>query len=627
MRGLRATIPALLALLLPAGASAAQLSMVEAGGPEFPDRSYVLQVDPPVALDERAVGVRENGEPVQGLEVSSASDSGAGEFGSVLVIDASLSVKGEAIAAAMKAARAFAAHRASGQQLGVIAFNSGHDAVLPLTTDESAIEKALSRPPRLAAGTHLYDAVAAAVSLLGDGGVDAGSVVVLSDGADTGSEASEEAVVREAAVTGVRIFVVGLESGHFDPGQLSGLTRAGEYATATDPRNLEPIFSRFGAQRASEHLIRYRSSAAAGERVTVEARVDGVPGRARTSYEAPGGGPPVAVESADASGFWGSTKAMVGVALLIALLIGAAVLAAIGPRRESVVERLARFGVIGGDPGPEQALPARRDAGARAGGPLAAIERPLEGRDWWQRFEESLDVAEIEVSAIKIVVATVVATLLAIVLIAVLAPFPLLAFLALLIPVAVRAVIDRKLRAVRERFAEDLADNLQVVASAIRVGHSMVGALAVLVEEATGPARDEFRRIVAAERVGVPLEDSIREVARRMASRDMEQLALVAIIQRETGGNTAEIIDRAVETIRERAELRRMMSSLTAQGRLSRGIVTALPLVLLAAISLINPSYMAPLFNTSGGQIMLLIGGTLVLVGSLAIKRIVDVRV
>jgi tight adherence protein B len=155
----------------------------------------------------------------------------------------------------------------------------------------------------------------------------------------------------------------------------------------------------------------------------------------------------------------------------------------------------------------------------------------------------------------------------------------------------------------------------------------MVGALGVLIEEASEPAKEEFRRIVAGERVGVPLEEAIREVARRMENRDMEQLALVAIIQRETGGNTAEIIDRAVETIRERTELRRMMATLTAQGRLSRGIITALPIGLLLILSLLNPEYIAPLFKTGGGEAMLVVTAVMVTVGSLVIKRIVDVRV
>jgi tight adherence protein B len=519
------------------------------------------------------------------LPVGVAAAPSAAESASLLVIDASSSVRGEAIEEAMKAARAFAAHRAPAQPLGAIAFNSRRQLLLPLTTDGSAIGEALSSPPTLADGTRLYDAVAAAVAQLHRAGAGAGSVVVFSDGADTGSAASEDTVVREAAAAGVRIFVVGLESASFDPSALRGLARGGEYATATSPRRLEPIFSRFGARLAAPR-----------------------PERA-------GGG-----------GFWGSAAAMVTAVLAIALLLGVAVLAAARPRREPLARRLARFGVPEAEPEPQEAPTALRDAGL-SGGPLAAVERPLKEKERWRRFEEELDVAQIEMPAIEIVAATVAATLLAMILIAAVAPFALLALFGLLIPPVVRALLDRRVRAVREKFADSLADNLQVVASAIRAGHSMVGALAVLVEEAAEPAREEFRRVVAAERVGVPLEDAIREAARRMANRDMEQLALVAIIQRETGGNTAEIIDRAVETIRERAELRRMMSTLTAQGRLSRGIITALPVVLLIAISALNPDYIAPLFNTAGGQIMLVLAGALIAAGSLAIKRIVDVRV
>jgi tight adherence protein B len=624
-----ALLPALALLAAPAAAgAAAQLSVSPAGKPEFPRRAWVLQIDPPVALSPGEVEVRENGRPVRGLEVSSARGSATGEFASVLVIDSSLSMRGAAIREAMTAARAFAAHRAARQELGAIGFNGGHRLLLPLSSEEGQIEAALAAPPKLGAGTHLYDAVDAAVSLLENEGVEAGSVVVLSDGADTGSRIGEQALVRRAAEAGVRIYVVGLEGGSFDPATLRELASGGEYATATAPGQLAPIFARFGAERASEHLIRYRSPAGIAEPVSVEVRVDGMPGVARARYVTPGG-LPVPAPSGPAPappGFWGSTGAMIGAGALISLLLAAAVFAAIRPRRESVVARLARLGVA---PRGEAGAPAETEAGSGGkapGGPLASFERAFGGGERWRRLEERLDVAAIEVPAVEIVVGTVAVTLLAMVLIAALAPFALLALLALFVPAAVHAAIERRARRVRQRFADDLADNLQVVASAIRSGHSMVGALAVVAEEASGPAQEEFRAIVAAERVGLPLEDSIRESARRMDSRDMEQLALVAIVQRETGGNTAEVLDRAVETIRERAELRRMMASLTAQGRLSRAIVTALPIFLLIALSVINPGYLAPLFQTTGGQILLTVAAGMVVAGSLAIKRIVEVK-
>jgi tight adherence protein B len=112
-----------------------------------------------------------------------------------------------------------------------------------------------------------------------------------------------------------------------------------------------------------------------------------------------------------------------------------------------------------------------------------------------------------------------------------------------------------------------------------------------------------------------------------MNSRDFEHVALVAALQRETGGNTAEVIDAVTETIRERLDLRRLVHTLTAQGRLSGWIVSALPVALLVLISLVNPHYIHPLFHRTAGVIGLGFGAVMLVTGFLVIRRIVDVKV
>jgi tight adherence protein B len=179
----------------------------------------------------------------------------------------------------------------------------------------------------------------------------------------------------------------------------------------------------------------------------------------------------------------------------------------------------------------------------------------------------------------------------------------------------------------RALFAEQLPDNLQVLGSAIRAGHSFVGALSVVAEEAPEPSRTEFKNVVADEQLGVPLEDALQVVVERMDSRDLEQVALVAALQRQRGANVSEVLERVAETIRARAALRRMVKALTAQGRMARWIVSALPAVLLAAISALNPRYVAPLFASPTGRALLFVAGVLVVAGSLVIKRIVDIKV
>ena len=145
-------------------------------------------------------------------------------------------------------------------------------------------------------------------------------------------------------------------------------------------------------------------------------------------------------------------------------------------------------------------------------------------------------------------------------------------------------MIRRKLRAAPGRSSPISSPaSLQVLASALRSGHSFNGALGVVVDNAREPAQSRARRGCSQDdRLGVPPEEAIRQLARRMANRDIEQVALLAELQRTSGGNSAEILDTVVETIRERAELRRLVRTLTAQGRMARWILTALPIVLTA---------------------------------------------
>jgi tight adherence protein B len=201
------------------------------------------------------------------------------------------------------------------------------------------------------------------------------------------------------------------------------------------------------------------------------------------------------------------------------------------------------------------------------------------------------------------------------------------AVLGLGVPFVVRALLKRKLRKTREAFADQLPDSLQVLASALRAGHSLIGALAVVVDESAEPSKREFGRIVTDEQLGVPLEEALDRVAQRMASRDLDQVSVVAELQRRTGSNSAEVLDRVTETVRERFALRRLVSGLTAQGRMSRWVLTCLPLGLMLVIALLNPGYLHPLLHTGFGKFLLVLGAIMVTCGSLIIKRIVEIEV
>jgi tight adherence protein B len=136
-----------------------------------------------------------------------------------------------------------------------------------------------------------------------------------------------------------------------------------------------------------------------------------------------------------------------------------------------------------------------------------------------------------------------------------------------------------------------------------------------------------MQRVVADEQRGVPIQDSLNVVAKRMASRDVEQLALVAELQRQAGGDAAEVIDTVAATVRERFDLKRLIQTLTMQGRMSRWIVTALPIFVVLIVRLEDPPYFHPLTATLFGRIVLILAAAWALAGSFVIKRIVEIEV
>ena len=316
---------------------------------------------------------------------------------------------------------------------------------------------------------------------------------------------------------------------------------------------------------------------------------------------------------------WQSPAAGVLIAIVCGLLIGLATLVLLRPRR-SVRARVGRF--VSTAPVEETkswSATLLEHAFANEDGALALKPR-------WVRFSEELELARIGLSLRHIVVLTALATVLLGALLLSATSSPVAALLALGVPVAVRAAIRVKVARERRAFDEQLPDNLQVVASAMRAGHTFVEALAVVAEDAPEPSRRELRRVLTDEQLGVSLVEALNNVTARMHSRDFQHVALVAALQRETGGNTAEVIDTVSDTVRERMDIRRLVRTLTAEGRLTAGIVTALPAALLLLISVVAPNYVHPLFHRVAGVIGLAVGAAMICAAFVIMRRIVDIE-
>ena len=263
---------------------------------------------------------------------------------------------------------------------------------------------------------------------------------------------------------------------------------------------------------------------------------------------------------------------MIFVVVAVLALVGFAIFSAIDVRNRSLRRRMSAYVTV---PSEEESRLRRAEVSQML---ADTAQRTVGGQRWWQRFETDVELGRLQ-------------------------PFGSCdrrlddrrrdrrvdrrcdrassrsgAFSSgLAAPFVTRWIVSRRVRKMRRAFEEQLADNLDVLAGAMRTGHSTMGALSVMVDSSIEPSKTEFRRVLQDEQLGVPIDDALMVMARRMQSYDAEQLALVMRLQREAGGNTAEVLDRVAEVIRGRMELRRLVDVLTAQAKISRWILTALP--------------------------------------------------
>ncbi len=318
---------------------------------------------------------------------------------------------------------------------------------------------------------------------------------------------------------------------------------------------------------------------------------------------------------------------MVVVILAIVSLLLFAVATAFGERNAPLLARVGSFVSLAPKPGSTQTAVERQPATvATRGGLLASVERSGARQGLIGRMRTTLELADIRVPVLQVLLLAASATVIVGFLFDLLLGALGLVASLIIVPYATRWFILRKVRRKRRAFADQLPDNLDVLASALRAGHSLVSAMAVVADDASEPSRTEYRRVLAEEQFGVQFEDALKEASVRMDNRDLEQVALVARLQREMGSNSAEVLDRVIETVRGRMELVRLVRTLTAQGRLSRWILTGLPLALAVILSLLDAHYMHPLLHTLIGRVLVIVAACMVAFGSFVIGKIIDIK-
>jgi tight adherence protein B len=242
------------------------------------------------------------------------------------------------------------------------------------------------------------------------------------------------------------------------------------------------------------------------------------------------------------------------------------------------------------------------------------------------RLSRALDSAGVRLAAGEFVVLTVCSAIVGLAAGAVMFRLPGALILGAVGLLAPRLGLLQRQQKRRTAFAEQLDGTLQLLAGSLRAGYGLLQSFNTAAAEAPVPTKDELSRIMVETRLGRDLVDSLTALAERMDSQDFRWVAQAIDIQRAVGGDLAEILDTVSQTIRERNQIRRQIKALSAEGKISAYILTALPLVIAALVLMVNPSFLAPLVETVPGRIAAVAGGILMLVGAIWIRRLVRLR-
>ncbi|MFZ0805243.1 MAG: type II secretion system F family protein [Candidatus Sulfotelmatobacter sp.] len=177
------------------------------------------------------------------------------------------------------------------------------------------------------------------------------------------------------------------------------------------------------------------------------------------------------------------------------------------------------------------------------------------------------------------------------------------------------------------KFDELFPEAIDTLARAVRAGHAFTTALEMISSEVGEPVSSEFRQLYEEQKFGMPVRDALLNLTQRMPSVDVKFFVTAVMLQRETGGNLAEILDNLSYVIRERFKIQRQVRVYTAQGRLTMALLMGMPPIIVTVMMILNPGFIKPLFSDPIGHTLLVAGITLQTVGYFVIRKIIKIQV
>lgn len=616
-----ATAAALVSGAAAHGAAPVRVVGVDTGG--YPELRVTV-VAPPGSAQPT---LRENGAPVTGLEAANLGRAKS----VVLLIDNSQSMSGKPLADAVSAARSFVAAKGPADRIEVIAF--GHQALALTSFSNSGgdADGALRnlRPDRTS-GTALWDAVALASRKLAKENQPGHVIILLTDGRDVSSATSFGAAINAAHRAGAAIYPIGIAGPDYTPGPLRDLAArtGGSYHEASSTKQLAGIYSTMGRTLAHTWQLTYLTAARPGDSLSLTASVSGVGAGTLPITLAglgPGGTTPPPSGLLPGS-LWTSSTMPFFVALAVGFLILLASGFVIASRHGIWVR--SRL-----EPHLGQAKRVRKTQRKRdAGKPLfqqivAATERAFANVKQFRYLQRLIERADLPLKASEVmymslgtafflglITAATVSSGVALIVMVFGGALPIL---------FVKFKAGRRIKA----FDNQLPDLLITIAASLKAGHSFRHAIQAVVDEGAQPTAKEFSRVLSETQLGRPMDQALADMAARVGSKNLSFVITAVTIQRQVGGSLAGLFDMVADTVRQRQQFVRKVRGLTAMGRMSAYVLIGLPFFIVLVVTIMNPTYMTPLYHTSTGHLLMVGGLVMMGFGSAILNKMVSFKV
>jgi tight adherence protein B len=543
----------------------------------------------------------------------------------VVAIDVSGSMKGDPLASAQVSANQFVDRIPAGGRVAVVAFSDDARVVTPMTGDRSAARLGVGS---LAAHgeTAVYDGLRTAAGLF-DNSDHRRALVLLSDGRDTASAATAADAAAALTGSGADFYAIALNTSDTDLSSLDSLVRGvgGSLIGATDAASLAKAYDEAAVRISNRYLIDITSTARGAVRFAVSVAQDGHLATATTTADLTAAGTAPVEEAAktstahavvattswlDSAGLWlGAGALALGIAGLVLFFGGSDT-----PRR-----RLA----------PE--LGSRRPGSSFSFGEahqrlVVTAEQLLDRSEKRAWMDAALEEASVDMRPAEFVVLVGgiggVIALLAFVASGIFAALFVMAFTL----VAARIWLSFRADGRRRRFLDGLDGALMTMAGSLRAGQGLPQAIDSVARETEGPISEEFGRVVVENRLGRDIVDSLQGVERRVGGGDFSWVVKAISIQRELGGDLAEVLDNVAATIRDRNRVRAQVRALSAEGRFSAIVLFSLPIVTVGAVSLFSPDYLSSMTENALGWFIISLTVAAMVLGGLWMRKIVRIR-